>query len=92
MPSYLRIRLGDAVEWRMENVMKVAGRRHLVQFENMAEESDLMSSTEQRYRLTFSELGSYEYRCGIQARMRGVIEVTSEDLSAIKIEENTFIG
>ena len=24
--------------------------------------------------------------------MRGVIEVTSEDLSAIKIEENTFIG
>ena len=76
-PPYVRVKQGDKVCWSLE----MAGRpsnvkaMHVVSFLQLGEESDLLKSDSDKFEMTFEQLGTFEYRCGIRARMTGIIEV-----------------
>jgi plastocyanin len=71
-PSYLKIQRGDVVEWvvsdgnieQNENSLYYfANRSHVVSFDNLNAESELLSSGSDSFKLKFLEKGVYTYRC-----------------------------
>ena len=47
----------------------------MISFDNLNAESDLLSKKSDTFKVRFLETGTYNYRCQIYTRMRGVIEV-----------------
>jgi hypothetical protein len=52
-----------------------SGRSHVISFDNLNAESDLLSRNSPGFKVRFLETGTYNYRCQIYTRMRGLIEV-----------------
>ena len=79
-PSYLEIEKGQIVEWIYDSPAQnspdfFTGRSHVISFDNLNAESNLLTRNSESFKVRFLETGSYTYRCQIYTRMRGVIEV-----------------
>ena len=80
-PPYLRVRQGDYVMWSLEMAGRSASEKdmHVVSFEQLGEDSELMRTEDDKFEMKFADLGTFEYRCGIRARMTGIVEVIGVD-------------
>lgn len=78
-PGHVLVSLGTEVEWsiRFDDRTYNNSRRktYVISFNDLGEESDPIRTKNDKFRLTFKRAGVFEYRCSIQTRMRGTIEV-----------------
>lgn len=79
-PNYLEIEKGQIVEWVYDSSDQFSpnffpDRSHVISFDNLNAESNLLSRNSESFKVRFLETGAYTYRCQIYTRMRGTIEV-----------------
>ena len=82
-PAHLKIEKGQIVEWVVGSSLEenqsslycFSGRSHVISFDNLNAESDLLSKNTDSFKVRFLETGTYNYRCQIYTRMRGIVEV-----------------
>ena len=83
-PNFLQIHKGSTVEWSLQDasfhgksssLYHNQKRMHIVSFDAIGEESEPLRSNDDSFKLRFFKEGTFTYRCAIQTRMRGTIEV-----------------
>ena len=92
-PANLKIEKGQTVEWSLKFALEenhsslyhLKNRTHVVSFENINEESGLMRTVTDSFRVKFSDTGVFKYKCSIYTRMVGSIEVV-EPAQDIKVQ------
>ena len=67
-PSYLAIEKGQIVEWISDSGNKnspyyFADRSHVISFDNLNAESNLLTKSSESFKVRFLETGTYTYRC-----------------------------
>jgi len=75
VPGHLVINEGTEVMWQIEDTTQERKRFHDISFEALNEESAPMKTKNDSFKLKFEKKGVYKYRCSIQTRMHGIIEV-----------------
>ena len=68
----------DSIEQNASSLYYFANRSHVVSFDNLNAESNLLSKNSDNFAVKFLEKGTYTYRCQIYTRMRGTIEVVDK--------------
>lgn len=67
-PSYLEIEKGQIVEWVYDSADRNSphyfpGRSHVISFDNLNAESNLLTRSSESFKVRFLETGAYTYRC-----------------------------
>jgi len=85
VPSYLQVQRHDVVEWSVlpdaveesqSSLYYHDSRSHVISFDNLNEESEVLTSKRtSTFKVRFQETGFFTYRCQIYTRMLGAIEV-----------------
>lgn len=83
-PSTLKIERGESVEWTLyfkiepnqdSKLRHNKSRPHVVTFDSLPEESGLMRTITDSFKVKFEEIGVFTYKCSMNVRMFGRIEV-----------------
>jgi len=81
-PCNLKVERGETVEWTLHfkiesgsSLNHSKSRPHVVTFDNIHEESGLMRTITDTFKVKFSEVGAFTYKCSMHTRMLGKIEV-----------------
>lgn len=84
-PAYIKIEKGETVEWTLFFKMEPSDgsslshnkkrRPHVVTFDSRPEESGLMGCITDSFKVKFDEVGVFTYKCSMNVRMHGKIEV-----------------
>ena len=87
-PNHLKIEKGQVVEWSVSSKDSIeqnanslyyfANRSHVISFDNLNAESQMLSKSGGTFVVKFLETGVYTYRCQIYTRMRGTVEVVEK--------------
>ena len=83
-PAEVKIEKGQTVEWSLKFALEenhsslyhMKNRTHVVSFDKLPEESGLMRTVTDSFKVRFFEPGVFTYRCSIYTRMVGKIVVT----------------
>ena len=92
-PAEIKIEKGQTVEWSLKFALEenhsslyhLKNRTHVISFDKLPEESGLMRTVADTFKVRFFETGVFTYRCSIYTRMIGKIIVSE---SAKDIKEN----
>lgn len=94
VPSYLRVHRNDVVEWSalpdaveesQSSLYYHDSRSHVISFDNLNEESEVLTSKRNStFKVKFHETGFFTYRCQIYTRMLGAVEVVERQLAPYK--------
>ena len=97
-PSTIKIERGETVEWTLFFKMEPSesstlchnkSRPHVVTFNSRPEESGLMRTITDSFKVKFEEIGVFTYKCSMNVRMHGRIEVveSSKDANVPKMKQ-----
>ena len=83
-PSTLKVERGETVEWTLyfkieggssASLNHVKSRPHVVTFDKLQEESGMMRTITDSFKVKFTDVGTFSYKCSMHTRMLGKIEV-----------------
>lgn len=82
-PAEVKIDKGQTVEWSLKfsletnqtSLYHMKSRTHVVTFDDMPEESGLMRTITDTFKVRFFETGVFTYKCAMNTRMRGKVIV-----------------